>query len=208
MKFKYMYIDESGDLGFKRGSSSFIVISALVVDDSRELDRIIKNMRRNKFKKELRKVSEIKAYSLHDFIRVYMLRKLNEVSGAKVFHIILEKKRVSSNFLISNKHKLYNFIAGKLAKNILMDDVNIEIKIDKSKGNILLQKDFNDYFEKLLKENCDEMKCKIEHNYSHSWSGLQFADLLAWCCFQKFEKNNDSYLEELSIEQEFYIIWR
>ena len=53
MKFKYMYIDESGDLGTKQGSSKFLVLSALVVDDPRELDRIIKNMRRNKFKKEL-----------------------------------------------------------------------------------------------------------------------------------------------------------
>ena len=53
MKFKYMYLDESGDLGSNERSSKFIIISALVVDDYRELDRIIKNMRRNKFKKEL-----------------------------------------------------------------------------------------------------------------------------------------------------------
>ena len=46
-----MYIDESGDLGFSRGSSKFIIISALLVDDHLELDKIIKNMRRNKFKK-------------------------------------------------------------------------------------------------------------------------------------------------------------
>ena len=66
-----------------------------------------------------------------------------------------------------------------------MDDVDLEIKIDKSKGNILLQKDFDNYFRKRLEEGCKGMKCNIEHSYSHSWSGLQFADLLAWCCFQK-----------------------
>ena len=88
-----------------------------------------------------------------------------------------------------------------------MDDVDLEIKIDKSKGNILLQKDFDNYFRKRLEEGCKGMKCNIEHSYSHSWSGLQFADLLAWCCFQKYDKGNVFYLEQLNIEQEFYIIW-
>ena len=208
MKYKCMYIDESGDLGFGRGSSRFVIISALIVDDYRGLDRIVKNMRRNKFKKELSKMNELKAYKLQDYIKIHMLKKLNSISNIKIFHIILEKKKVFSDFLKNDKHKLYNFVAGKLAKNILMGDTNVEIKVDRSKGNIFLQKDFNDYFRKMLEEGSEGMKCKIEHSYSHSWSGLQFADLLAWCCFQKFENNDPSYLEELKIEQEFYTVWK
>jgi len=208
MKFKYMYIDESGDLGFKKGSSGFIIISALVVENNKELDRIIKNMRRHKFKKNLSKMNELKTYELHDSIRVYMLKKLNYVTNVKVFHIILEKKKVFSTYLKRDKHKLYNFMAGKLAKNILMNDTNVEIKIDKSKGNIFLQKDFNSYFKNMLEQGNEGMRCKIDHSYSHSWAGLQFADLLAWCCFQKFERNDASYLEMLDIEQEFYTVWK
>src|SRR3989338_3455530 len=207
MKFKYMYVDESGDLGFSENSSKFIIISALIIDDYRELDRIIKNMRRNKFKKELVKMNELKAYKLHDYIRIYMIKKLNSVSNVKIFHVVLEKIKVFSSFLKNDKHKLYNFIAGKLANNILMSDMDIDIKIDKSKGNIFLQKDFNDYFKRKLDVDSHGVKCNIEHSYSHSWSGLQFADLLAWSCFQKFENNNSSYLELLNIEQEFYTIW-
>jgi len=208
MKFKYVYIDESGDLGFNVGSSKFIVISALIVDNPQELDRIIKNMRRNKFKRELSKINELKAYKLYNSIRLYMLKKLNSISNIKIFHVILEKRKVFSDYLKDDKNKLYNFVAGKLAKNILMNNINVDIKIDKSKGNIFLQKDFNDYFKKMLEENSEGIKCKIEHGYSHSWSGLQFADLLAWCCFQKFENNDPSYLEKLNIEQEFYTVWK
>lgn len=62
--FKYMYIDESGDLGDKEGCSKYIVISALLVDDPVPLRRIIKNMRRNKFKKELKVFPELKANNL------------------------------------------------------------------------------------------------------------------------------------------------
>ena len=47
----YMYIDESGDLGDNDGCSKYLVISALLIKNPNKLDRIIKNMRRNKFKK-------------------------------------------------------------------------------------------------------------------------------------------------------------
>ncbi|BDZ71952.1 DUF3800 domain-containing protein [Methanobacterium petrolearium] len=55
----YLYIDESGDLGLR--GSKYLLIVALLVDDFRPLDKIIKNMRRNKFKKELSKANEVKA---------------------------------------------------------------------------------------------------------------------------------------------------
>jgi hypothetical protein len=45
-----MFIDESGDLG---SQSNYFVLAALTVKDPLPLDRIIRNMRRNKFKKQL-----------------------------------------------------------------------------------------------------------------------------------------------------------
>lgn len=206
--FKYVYIDESGDLGTKEGSSKFLILSALVVNDYQAFDRIIKNMRRNRFRKKLRKASEIKANKSSPDIILFMLKKLNEIKGIKIYHIVLDKSKLYSNYLKEDKHKLYNFVAGKLAQNIVFEDCNIEVKIDKSKGSLFLQEDFNSYFEKRLKENCKNINCKIEHSYSHSWSGLQFADIVAWSCFQKFEHNNESYLNEIKIEQEIYQVWK
>ena len=62
---KYIYIDESGDLGLSEMSSKVLVISALIADDPRKLDRIIKNARRYKFSKELRKVSHGTEQCMH-----------------------------------------------------------------------------------------------------------------------------------------------
>jgi len=203
-----MYLDESGDLGTKSSSSKFLILAALVVENPKDLDRIIKNMRRHKFKKELKKASEIKANRSSAEVISYMLKKLNSVEGVKVYYIVLDKSKIYSNYLRSDKHKLYNFVAGKLAKNINISNTNFEIKIDKSKGNLFLQEDFNKYFDGSLKENCKEVVCKIEHSYSHSWSGLQFADVLAWSCFQKFEFNDEDFINELTIEQEVYQVWK
>ena len=56
---RYLFIDESGDLGMN--GSRYLVLSCLIVSDEKPLGRIIKNARRHKFKKQLRKACEIKA---------------------------------------------------------------------------------------------------------------------------------------------------
>lgn len=204
---KYMYIDESGDLGEKEGCSKHIVISALLVDNPAPLERVIKNMRRHKFKKELRVFSELKANNLKKETIKYALNQLNLVKNAQVFHMILEKKKIFSDFLKNDKHKCYNFVAGKLARNILLQSVDVEIRIDKSKGKQILQEDFNKYFEKCLREISKIYKVTIQHSYSHSWIGLQFADLLAWAAFQKVEHSNSEFIDSLQIPQEAYNVW-
>lgn len=207
MNFKYMYIDESGDLGTKPGSSKFLVISALIVDDPLELDRVIKRMRRNKFKKELKKANEIKANKSSDAVILHILKSLSDIKGAKIYHVVLDKSKLYSAFLKNEKNKLYNFVAGKLAKSINIDETNFDIKIDKSKGNLFLQEDFNKYFMKYLSEGSKETKCTIKHSWSHSWRGLQFADVIAWSCFQKFEHGKDKFIDEIRIPQEVFQIW-
>ncbi len=202
----YMYIDESGDLGVKDGCSKYLVISALLVKEPAKLDRIVKNMRRNKFKKELKKANEIKANKSSKRLIKHMLRELNEIKDKKVFHIIFDKKKLYSEFLRNNKHKQYNFIAGKLARNIVLEEVDVKVRIDKSKGKQLLREDFNKYFEKNLREKSSIHKIEIFHSYSHAWAGLQFADILAWSAYQKVCFNNPEYIELID-DQEAYSMW-
>ncbi|CAD6494619.1 MAG: hypothetical protein LAKADJCE_00858 [Candidatus Argoarchaeum ethanivorans] len=201
----YIFIDESGDLGL--GGSKYLVLSALIIEDYFPLDRMIKNMRRHKFRKELRKASEIKANRSSDELRRYMLKKLNEAKNTRVLYIVLEKKKLYSEYLKNNKHKLYNYVAGKLARQITLDNVNVEIRIDKSKGKQILREDFNNYFLKSLNERSTINRATVHHSYSHSWAGLQFADMLAWACFHKFEHNNSEFIDLVQLEQEVCHVW-
>ena len=198
---QYVYIDESGDLGLR--GSKHMVLAALIVENYKPLDRIIKNMRRNKFRRMLRNASEIKANKSSDEVRMHMLAKLNGLNDAQILYVVLEKKKLFSEYLKNDKHKLYNYIAGKLAQNLKLQDAGAEIRIDKSKGKQLLQDDFNAYFKTKLAGS----EPKIFHSYSHGWSGLQFADLLAWSCFQKFERNNPKFLDLIKLQQEVYLVW-
>ncbi|MCL7410449.1 MAG: DUF3800 domain-containing protein [Methanosarcinaceae archaeon] len=175
----YIFIDESEDIG---SQSKYLILSALVVKSPAKLDRIIKNMRRYKFKKHLRSATEIKANNSSPELVKYALKKLNNLDDAKVFFIILEKEKCYSNFL-SNKHKLYNFVAGKLASNINLDDGDVIVRIDKSKGKQVLRNDFNRYFEQRLKENTPVEKVEIHRSDSNAWTESQFADVLSWPAF-------------------------
>ena len=206
---KYVYIDESGDLGFKKGSSRYFIIAALIVDHPKPLNRIIKNMRRNKFKKKLRKAQEIKANKSSRKLIEYMLKKLNEIKGVRTVYVVLDKRKVTSDYLKNKKDKLYNYVAGRLAERITLTDENVEIRIDKSKGKDLLRGDFNAYFSAKLdavSKSRDRMTVKMEHSYSHCWSGLQFVDVLAWSCFQKYEHRDSSFIDLVN-EKEIYILF-
>ena len=177
-----MFIDESGDLGTQ---SQYFVFAALTLKDPLLLDRIIKNMRRNKFKKELREANEIKANSSSPTLVKYALTQLNNITDASVSYIILEKARCYSSFLLSDKHKLYNFAAGRLAEHTILEDADLVVRIDLSKGKQIMRDDFNDYFKMKLNENSTLRKIEIFHSHSHAWNGLQFADILAWLSFKK-----------------------
>lgn len=194
-----MFINESGDLG-ERGSK-YIVIACFITSEPDNFNRIIKNMRRYKFKRELRKTSEIKASNSSSGIIKHMLVELNKFDDVSTHFIVLEKGKMYSKFMKSNNHKKYNFISGKLARKIILEDCDVTIRIDRSKGKRALVEDFNEYFGKLLKEKSSIRKVKIHHSYSHSWSGLQFADILAWSCFQKFEHDNGVFMELIDIEK-------
>jgi len=201
----YIYIDESGDLGIN--GSKYMVIASLLIDNPKKLNRIIKNMRRNKFKKELSKTNEIKGNKSSIEIKIHLLKELNKLRNCQIFCSILNKSYIHNPTLINDKNKLYNCVAGDLANQIKIKG-NAEIRIDKSKGKQVLRDDFDNYFKMKLTQNSENIgNINIYHSYSHSWAGIQFADMIAWSYFQKFEHRNDLYTNLIEIKCNISEIW-
>lgn len=202
---QYVFIDESGDLGAR--GSRYLILAALILGDDSPLKRIIKNMRRHKFRKELAKASEIKANHSSKPVIEHLLAQLNKLKNVKIVYVVLEKKKLVNDYLRNDKHKLYNYVAGKLAKNLNPANEQVIVRIDKSKGKQVLQEDFNASFKESLPKGCDKSRVTIFHSYSQAWVGLQFADVLAWACFQKFEHSNSAFIDLIEIEQEVFHTW-
>jgi hypothetical protein len=202
---RYVFIDESGDLG--QFGSKYFVITAIWTEDIAQFDRLIKNMRRNKFKKELKDVIEIKANKSSRSLRMYLLNSFAEMKDAYVQCTILSKQKLHSSYLKNNKDKLYNYVCGHLSI-IAINAKHLIIRIDKSKAKQQMIVDFNEYFERKLKDSKWDCSAEIYHSYSQSWSGLQIADMVSWAIFQKFEHDIDEYFKIIEKKANISHVWK
>lgn len=51
-------------------------------------------------------------------------------------------------------------------------------------------------------------KSIIKHSYSHNFNCLQIVDFISWAIFQKFEYENDEFVNKLSSKLEIHQIWK
>ncbi len=79
---KYIFIDESGDLG-KLGSSYFTIV-ALSTHSPVDFQRIVKRTRQRLFKKKLKELPEVKANNSNERIRKFVLEALNKYIESKI----------------------------------------------------------------------------------------------------------------------------
>lgn len=173
-----VFIDDSGDAGFKlgKGSSNFFVISAIIFNDNLEAEKTavkIKEIRREmnfsdkiefKFNKSRRVIREkfLKAINCFDF---------------KIRSIIVNKKNIRSLELKNDKESFYSYFIKTLLKFNNNSILNASIKIDGS-GDRAFRRSFLAYLRKQL--NSEEIKviknCKLVNSKNNVL--IQMADMV------------------------------
>lgn len=184
---KYIYIDESGDLG---SDSNYLIMGAIIVDDNDKLERIIKKARR-KYKRKLGNFNEIKGTKTKSSIKKKVLKELNKIDYQGII-IVFEKKHKYKINYHHNNNLLYNIIAAKLAKKLTITN-KTSIIIDKSKNKEKDQLEFNNIFSSNL-NNPQNYPVSIRHEDSKKQKGLQIADLVSWSAYQSIEHRNDEFI--------------
>src|SRR4030042_3688257 len=139
----YLYLDESGDLGFdfiNKKPSKYFTIAIIAVrgyKENRSLLKAVKKTLKRKLNpkgKRKRVVAELKGTKTTLEIKKYFYQKVKSVNFS-IYTITLNKRRVYES-LIQNKSRVYNFIARNVLDQIPFDNENlrIELIIDKSKS--------------------------------------------------------------------------
>lgn len=186
---KYLYIDESGDLGSKYSSSNYFVFAGIMVDNPKKLDNLIKNTYRKHGK--IKKMNEIKGALTPNDVIVDILNRLNNIDYQS-FIIVFDKQNRYKIDYGYDANKLYDILASQLAKIIPITQKTI-IFVDKSKNeNQIL--DFNNLFVSKL-NNIKQYPVEINHVDSRNYKGLQVADLLSWSTYQDVENKNGEFIE-------------
>lgn len=191
---KYIFLDESGELGFKSSSSKYFIITLLSCDEGElyGLRRIMKKVRGKIIKKKMKKYPELKGNNSNDKIRLEVLNRFN-LTNSEVFVIILEKSKVYE-YLKSKKDKLYNYISTLILNECSLENNHVCLVVDKSKSNRSLREDFDNYVRKILTQK-NHCTLKIQHENSQTEGCLQVLDFISWAIFRKYEHEDSRFFE-------------
>jgi hypothetical protein len=193
----YIFLDESGDLGFKPTSSKWFIFTIVLTNNHRKIEKAVKKIREG-LKKKYKKVNELHAYHAQPIVREKMLKLLAANKDLKVLCVVLNKKKVYVD-LQNQKNYLYNYTANILLdrlhnKKLINTDEPIELYIDQKDTNKFIRNNFEKYLiDNFNKRGSEQVNIKIKP--SHTEKCLQAVDFISWAIFRKYEKGDYSYYE-------------
>lgn len=196
----YLYLDESGDLGFdfvNKKPSKFFTVAILAIrgiDNNRKISKAVKVVLRRKLNpksKRKRIVEELKGEATSLEIKKYFYKQVEDVKFA-VYSITLNKLRVYEE-LARNKSRVYNFIARQVFDRIPFEKADgnrIILTLDKCKGKKGIR-EFNEYIIKQLEGRITPIiPFDIYHEDSKKIGGLQAVDMFVWGVHRKYENKD------------------
>src|SRR3989344_4744008 len=196
---KYLFLDESGDLGFnpKKKNSKYFVITILFASDKKPLEKIVKNVHKSLRKK----VKRLNGGVLHSVkekpaTRKRLLKSLSE-KDISIMTIYLNKSKVYTH-LQDEKHILYNYVANILLDRIMTKhldkDREITLIAAKRETNKFLNIGFKDYLENQLR-NKHKALIAVEIKTPSEEKALRAVDFACWAIFRKYEIGDDLYYD-------------
>lgn len=205
----YLYLDESGDLGFdfvNGKPSKFFTITVLAlrtVETNRMIIKSVQNVLHRKFPEG----AELKGASCPLHIKKYFYEKIRP-HVFSLYAMTLNKRRVFEE-LTKDKERVYNYIARLVLEKIPFEqaETRIQIIIDKSKTKANMR-GFNEYIVRQLKSKVNpKAPLDIYHYDSKESLPLQAVDMFCWGIFRKYEHKDtvwfDVYKEKVVFEEQY-----
>ena len=174
-----VFIDESGDPGFKteRGSSSHFVIALVIFDD--ELNAEETALKIKEFRRDLGKNEkfEFKFNKSNKDLRVAFLSVVKSCKF-KIRAIVFAKNKMYSNYLRSSKDSFYNFALNQILKNN-EDTLNqAKIRLDGS-GDKSFRQNLVNYLKVSLNSKEKQVMKNLRFRDSHQDVLIQLSDMVA-----------------------------
>jgi hypothetical protein len=211
----YLYLDESGDLGFdfKRKSSKHFTITILCftgTETNRALGYAVKKTLARKLNpRNHRKIvyEELKYTNTTLETKKYLYRQIQRMDFS-LYAITLSKQKVLY-YANENKARLYNYVTKLVLDKIPVENASggIEFIIDKSKERTAIAR-FDSYIRQNLQTRLTtKTQLNISQKNSKEQQGLQIADMFCGGIFQKYEQNKTDWFnifkEKITFAQEY-----
>lgn len=197
----YLYLDESGDLGFdfvNKKPSSYFTICVLAVkghENDRALAGFVRAVVRRKLRGGGRDEPELKGSKTTMQVKRFLFGKVRGLDF-KLYAVTLNKRRFFDS-LIEDKERVYNYVAHMALQRVDFKDAAIRVimTVDKCKSKQAID-EFNGYILNHLKALIDPLvPLDIFHMTSVESPNLQAADMFAWGIFRKYEMGDAEWYD-------------
>lgn len=186
-----VFIDDSGDPGFKlgKGSSEFFIICAVIFDDYLEAEKTalaIKELRRELFKRD---DVEFKFHKSRKETRIKFLECVKK-HDFRIRCLVVNKNILYSPVLRSDRNSFYGYIIKTMLKYSNDTILDAKIRIDGG-GDRTFRKSFISYLRKELnaKEKKILQNCKLIDSKSDVL--IQMADMIAGSIHRSYQEDKD-----------------
>lgn len=195
----YIYLDESGDLGFdftKARTTKYFIVTFLFAVEKKPIDNSVKKIFRGFPPKQI-KVHPGVLHAVKESPKTRQ-KLLNELArlDISILSIYLNKAKVYTK-LQDEKQVLYNFVTNILLDRIMTKKLiptkdPITLVASRRETNKFLNDNFKNYLETQVKTN-HKLKIQIEIKTPSQEKGLQAVDFASWAIFRKREYDDESY---------------
>jgi len=200
-----IFVDDSGDPGFKlgKGSSDYFVIALVIFDDTLAAEATALKIKQYRRKVGFSDNSEFKFNKSRPEVKAGFLHCLYE-EEFRIRALVVPKKDIYSPELRSNRNSFYSYIIKLVLQNSGGTIENAKIKIDGS-GDRVFRKSFTAYLRKELNQGDRYVvkNCKLVDSKSNVL--IQMADMVAGAIRRSYDeskKDRAVYKEIISIHIE------
>ncbi len=195
----YVYLDESGDLGFdfsKSKTSRHFIVTALFVTKRGPVEKIVKKIFCSFSKVEMKSHGgTLHAYKERPVTRQRVLGALAE-HDVTIVAIYLNKVKVYTH-LQDEKHVLYNYVANILldriyTKKLVPTDEVVHLIASQRETNKFLNKNLCNYLTQQLAGN-HRLDIDVKIRSPQQEKCLQIVDFASWAIFRLIEHGDESY---------------
>ena len=186
----YVYLDESGDLGFGQGSTKYFTIAFVIVKDPVPFRRCVKAV---KIKHHIPREVELKGNTTREVVKKDLLSRFLELD-MEVHAITVKKENVEPK-LRKDTNILYNYMVGlSLVERILWEPAGakVVINVDRRIISITSGFSFNQYLSYKIwyERERRDIDLEIHHLDSHQAYAIQGIDVICNSIFRKYNSNN------------------
>jgi len=204
-----IFIDESGDTGFKvaKGSSESFVIALVIFDTESDAEKTAEII--NDFKEEMRESlrSEIKFNKLEKFERLEFLNRIKDCKF-RIRTIIIQKEFIETSDLTLDTKFDYKFFLRQLLEHNNHTLIDAKLRLD-GFAERRFRKAMNTYLRQNLNSKTKKKVIRdIKFVNSKNNSLIQLADMIAGSIHRYYQKDkNDSKVYRKVIKERIEEEW-